>query len=81
VARTERKIWELVNRERKRRKRINEEIRMEEWKEYFMRLVGSVEKKVGRVPLAHIPIAHIHSHRPVLRVFPLDHQSENFILN
>jgi len=35
----------------------------------------------GRVPLAHIPIAHIHSHRPVLRVFLLDHQSENFILN
>jgi len=37
----------------------------------------------GRVPLAHIPIAHIHSHRPVLRVFPLEffHQSENFILN
>jgi len=33
----------------------------------------------GRVPLAHIPIAHIHSHRPVLRVFPLDYQSENFI--
>jgi len=26
---------------------------------------------IGRVPLAHIPIAHIHSHRPVLRVFPL----------
>jgi len=35
----------------------------------------------GRVPLAHIPIAHIHSHCPVLRVFLLDHQSENFILN
>jgi len=35
----------------------------------------------GRVPLAHIPIAHIHSHRPMLRVFPLDYQSENFILN
>jgi len=36
---------------------------------------------IGRVPLAHIPIAHIHSHGPVLRVFPLDHQLENFILN
>jgi len=35
----------------------------------------------GRVPLAHIPIAPIHSYRPVLRVFSLDHQSENFILN
>jgi len=34
-----------------------------------------------RVPLAHISIAHIYSHRPVLRVFPLDHQLKNFILN
>jgi len=40
-----------------------------------------IERKRGRVSLAHIPIAHIHSHRRVLRIFPLDHQSENFILN
>jgi len=37
--------------------------------------------EIGRVPLAHIPIAHIHSNRPCLEIFPLDHQSENFILN
>jgi len=36
---------------------------------------------VGRIPLAHVPIAHVHTHRPVFRVFPLDHQSENFIFN
>jgi len=24
-----------------------------------------------------VPLAHIHSHRPVLRVFPLNYQSEN----
>jgi len=27
---------------------VNEEIEMEEWKEYFMRLLGRVEKKVIR---------------------------------
>jgi len=27
---------------------VNEEIEMEEWKEYFMRLLGGVEKKVVR---------------------------------
>jgi len=35
----------------------------------------------GGIPLAHVPIAHVYTHCPVLRVFPLDHQSENFILN
>jgi len=30
---------------------------------------------------ARVPLAHIHSHRPELRVFLLNHQSENFILN
>lgn len=35
------KVWELVNRERRnKRKKINEEIKMEEWKEYFMELLG-----------------------------------------
>jgi len=41
----------------------------------------SIPITVGRVSLAHIPIAHIHSHRPVLRIFLLDHQSEHLILN
>jgi len=35
-AKTERKVWELVNKKRKRRRRINEDIKMEEWKKYFM---------------------------------------------
>jgi len=34
----------------------------------------------GSIPLAHIPIAHIHSNRPVPRIF-LDHQLENFMLS
>jgi len=38
----ERKVWELVNKERKRRRRINEDIKMEEWKEYFMEQLGGV---------------------------------------
>jgi len=48
VAKTEGKVWKLINRERKRRKRINEKIRMEEWKEYFMRLMRDVEQKMIR---------------------------------
>lgn len=36
----ESKVWELINRERKKRARINEGIEMEEWKEYFMGLLG-----------------------------------------
>ncbi|XP_024883667.1 trichohyalin-like [Temnothorax curvispinosus] len=45
-ARTERKVWELIGRVRKRRKRINEEIKPEEWKEYFMEFMGGVENRV-----------------------------------
>jgi len=49
---------------------------------WFIPLVNFSKKdKYGRVPLTHVPIVHVHTHRPVLRVFPLDHQSENFILN
>lgn len=39
----EHKVWEIVNRERKGRKRVNEDIEMGEWKEYFslnIELVG-----------------------------------------
>ncbi|XP_046590232.1 uncharacterized protein LOC124293425 [Neodiprion lecontei] len=45
-ARTESKIWEIVNRERKKWKRVNEEIGEHEWREYFMGLLGGVENKV-----------------------------------
>lgn len=47
VVKRERKVWELINRERKKRARINEGIEMEEWKEYFMGLLeGGVEGRV-----------------------------------
>lgn len=36
--RRETEVWEIVNRERKKRKRVNIGIWMEEWKEHFMRL-------------------------------------------
>jgi len=36
-------VWEVINRERKRRKRINEGFEMEEWKEYFMSLLEGIE--------------------------------------
>lgn len=44
----ENEVWEIVNRERRRGKRINEGIEMEEWREYFMRLMGGVEGKIVR---------------------------------
>ncbi|XP_067212233.1 golgin subfamily A member 6-like protein 6 [Linepithema humile] len=42
----ENEVWEIINRERKRRVKINDGIEMEEWKEYFMRLLGGTEGKV-----------------------------------
>jgi len=44
--RNESEVWELLNKERKRRKGINENIEIEEWKEFFMRLLGGVEGRV-----------------------------------
>lgn len=44
--RRENEVWEIVNRERKGRKRVNEGLEMGEWKEYFMRLLGGVEDRV-----------------------------------
>jgi len=39
-------VWGIVNRERKRWKGINEDIKMEEWEEYFKGLLGGVERRV-----------------------------------
>lgn len=49
-AKQEGQIWEVGNKERKRRKEVNREIGMEEWKEYFRGLLGGVEGRsiVGR---------------------------------
>lgn len=47
-AKREGEVWEIANRERRKGRRVNEEIEDEEWKEYFMRLLGRVEEKVVR---------------------------------
>jgi len=42
----ESEVWEIVNRERKKRRKVTEGIEMAEWKEHFMRLLGGVEGRV-----------------------------------
>jgi len=44
--RSEEMIWKVVNKERKRRTRINEGIEMGEWREYFKGMMGGVEGRV-----------------------------------
>lgn len=44
--RSEGQIWGVINRERRRKKEINEDIKMNEWKEYFVILLEEVEEKV-----------------------------------
>lgn len=46
--RREGEVWEIVNRERRKRRRINEGIEWKKWKEHFMRLLGRVEERVVR---------------------------------
>ncbi|XP_024876545.1 vicilin-like seed storage protein At2g18540 [Temnothorax curvispinosus] len=45
-ARRESEVWEIVNRERRKRRGIEEGIEEEEWKKYFMQLLGGVEGRV-----------------------------------
>ncbi|XP_067204108.1 regulator of nonsense transcripts 3B-like [Linepithema humile] len=45
-ARREKEVWEIVNRERKKRRGIQGEIEIKEWKEYFIRIMGGVEVRV-----------------------------------
>ena len=47
-ASSEAKIWKIVNRERKTRKRINQDIDMVKWKKYFMVLLGGVENRIRK---------------------------------
>lgn len=41
-AKTEEHVWRVVNRGRKVKKRVNNEISMEQWKDHFKGLVGGV---------------------------------------
>jgi len=45
-ARTESQIWKVENRERKRKRRINDGIRMEEWVKHFKEQLGGVEERI-----------------------------------
>jgi len=44
---TKRKVQEIIKRKRKKKKRINE-IKIKEWKEYFMKLLSNVEERILR---------------------------------
>lgn len=41
-------IWEMVNKERMRQKRVNDSIELGEGKDYFMKVLGGVQGKVRR---------------------------------
>ncbi|XP_071572942.1 uncharacterized protein [Temnothorax nylanderi] len=45
-ARRESEVWEIVNKERRKRRGIEEGIEKGEWKEHFMKLLGGVEGRV-----------------------------------
>lgn len=47
-AKTEDKVWEIINKCRRRWKRVNEGIEMGEWKEFFIGLLGVVEWRMMR---------------------------------
>ncbi|XP_015120455.1 DNA ligase 1-like [Diachasma alloeum] len=40
------RVWEVINRERKERKKINEGLGLERYKDHFMRLLGGVDGRV-----------------------------------
>lgn len=42
---TEGQVWEFVNRARKRRVRVNEEIKIQEWDEYFRGVLGGIDSR------------------------------------
>jgi len=44
--RSEKDIWEIVNRGRKKKIIVNEEIEAEEWRGYFMELLGGIEYRI-----------------------------------
>ncbi|EZA50989.1 hypothetical protein X777_10537 [Ooceraea biroi] len=45
-ARTQKQVWEVINKERRKKEELNKEIKMEEWDEYFMGMLGGVEGRI-----------------------------------
>lgn len=37
-------MWDIINKKREKRKKINEKLEMSEWKKHFMRTLGGVEQ-------------------------------------
>ncbi|XP_018406609.1 PREDICTED: uncharacterized protein LOC108782751 [Cyphomyrmex costatus] len=48
AAKTEKDVWSIVNRERRKKRGINESISMKEWKEYFERLLEGDKGNIRR---------------------------------
>jgi hypothetical protein len=46
--RTEREVWKYINRERKKKEPVSEKITIQEWEEYFMKLLEG-RKEEGKV--------------------------------
>lgn len=42
----EREVWGIINRDRKRRRKVDEDISTEEWTKHFMEVAGGVERRV-----------------------------------
>jgi hypothetical protein len=38
-------VWKYINRERKKKESVNEEITIQEWEEYFMKLLEGIKEK------------------------------------
>lgn len=47
-ARREEDVWEVVNRQRKRRKKMNEGIEMEVYKDHFVGMLGKMKNRIIR---------------------------------
>lgn len=50
--RTQRQVWEVINKERKRRVEIKREIKLEKWDKYFMQVLGGREARRKRKTVA-----------------------------
>lgn len=46
--RRESEVWKIVNRKRRKVRRVNKGIRREEWEEYFMSLLGGIGNRMVR---------------------------------
>lgn len=42
-AKTQKQVWEVINKERRKKIEVNKKIRMEEWDNYFRRMLGDSE--------------------------------------